>query len=168
MSGKVVLSDQDWLLLVYATYGKTMLQAHSLELTLKTLLIFHLETYSERHVSINDSIVKLNRMTLGMLIDEFLKRFSPNEELAEELDNLLFYRNLLTHRISDFIINKAINPNLYETVINELEEIRGYFIEVKPLLEPYMSAARSKLGVSKEQLLEMAQTFNSARLAKSE
>lgn len=42
----------------------------------------------------------LDRLTLGKFISEFTSRLSPSEYPAEELDNMLFFRNELTHRIS--------------------------------------------------------------------
>jgi len=133
-----------------------MLQAHGLEITLGTLLICHATFSPDLRTSRDAKIAQVRRLTLGALIEQFVKVFSPEQNLIEELDNLLFFRNELAHRISDTIVSAATRVNWEQRVLTELEEIRSYFVDVKPLFEPYMEAFRAQIGITEEQMLELA------------
>lgn len=149
------LSSQERLFLVQAEYGKIMLRAHGLERRLATLLICHEAFAGDRKSSLDSEINKIKRLPLGPLIDKFADTFSASEELIEELDNLLFFRNELAHRISDTIIYAAMKADWERRVITELSEIRSHFIDAEPMLEPYMEIFKQKLGVSDAKMHEI-------------
>lgn len=149
------LSPQEQLLLVQAEYGKTMLRAHGLERSLATLLICHVTFAGDHKASLDFEINKIKRLPLGLLINKFLETFSASEDLIEELDNLLFFRNDLAHRISDTIIYAAMSVDWEKKVIAELVDIRSYFTDAEPLLQPYMEVFNQKLGVSDAKMQEI-------------
>jgi hypothetical protein len=149
-------SAQDRLFLVQAAYGKAMLQAHGFERTLATLLICHATFSRDRRKPLDARIAGVKRLPLGPLIDEFVDAFSPDQNLIGELSNLLFFRNELAHRISDTILGAATQSDWEQQVVRELEEIRSYFVDVRPFLEAYMEAFRFKIGITEEQMLELA------------
>lgn len=149
------LSSQERFFLVQAEYGKTMLRAHSLERRLATLLICHATFAEDRKQSLESEINKIKRLPLGPLIEKFVETFPASEELVEELDHLLFFRNELAHRISDTIIYAAMQADWEQRVVTELADIRSYFIDAEPMLEPYMETFKQKLGVSKAKMYEI-------------
>ncbi len=118
---------------MHASYGRAMLAAHHLELRLSMFLLC--SAIERGDPTTCDSFKKL---TLGGLIKEFVKRFDPSEKLEEELDNMLFFRNELAHRISDTICRAAIDQGWRERVTKEMIEIEKMFAETNILLNPYM------------------------------
>lgn len=132
-----------------------MLRAHGLERRLATLLICHATLAGDRKASLDSEIDKIKKLPLGLLINKFAETFSPCEDLIEELDNLLFFRNELVHRISDTIIHAAMQVEWEKKVITELIEIRSYFSDAEPLLRPYMEVFNQSFGVSKEKKQEI-------------
>lgn len=153
------LTASERMLLIHAAYGKAMLRAHGLEQSLATLMICHI-TFAPGDVSAREArIAKTKRLTLGPLIDQFVQAFSPDEKLIEELDNLLFFRNELAHRISETILYASREITWEERVIRELTDIQSFFDEVKPLLQPYVDSFQEKIGISEARILELAKTL---------
>ncbi|MDO9014738.1 MAG: hypothetical protein Q7U84_08190 [Polynucleobacter sp.] len=148
-------SAQERYFLVQAAYGKAMLHAHGLERLLGTLLICRATFSLECKTTLDFRITKVKRLPLGKLIEEFVEAFSPGEELIEELGNLLFFRNELAHRVSDIIIDATTQSNWEEDVVKELEDIHSYFVDFKPLLQPYLNTFQAKVGVTEVQMLEL-------------
>lgn len=95
-------------------------------------------------------------MTLGSLVDVFVHCFSPPEDHVEELDNMIYCRNELAHRISNFIISKASSSEWHDGIIRELGEIESFFEEINELLSPYIEACYKKLNLSEEKINEIA------------
>jgi hypothetical protein len=148
-------SAQQRFFLVQAAYGKAMLEAHGLERTLGALLICQATFSADDGPRREARIARVNRLPLGRLIEEFVEALSPDKHLIEELDNLLFFRNELAHRISDTILGAAAQSNWEQRVVAELEEIRSYFVEAKPLLEAYMETFLVKIGITESQMMEL-------------
>jgi len=121
------------ILLMHASYGRAMLAAHHMELRLSTFLLCNAIERDEP--ATHESFKKL---TLGRLVNEFVNRFDPSEELREELDNMVFFRNELAHRISDTICRAATDSGWREKVTKEMIEIERMFGETNVLLDPYM------------------------------
>lgn len=121
------------MLLMHASYGRAMLAAHHLELRLSLFLLCNAIERDE--LTTRDSF---KRLTMGGLVAEFVKRFSPGEELREALDNMVFFRNELAHRISDTICDAAKDTGWREKVTKEMMEIEQIFSGINALLDPYM------------------------------
>ena len=121
------------MLLVHAAYGRAMMAAHGMEMRLTVFLMCH--AIENNYPIALDSIKK---MTFGVLVREFVKKYKPSEYLEEELDNMVFFRNDLAHRISDTLTRAAAKDDWCDRVIRELTEIEGYFRETDELLNPYM------------------------------
>lgn len=149
------LSRHERLLVVHAAYGRAMLDAHSLELTLCTLLFVRaaIQEHSESERQNDQS--RLERLTLGELMREFNAAYSPSENIQEELDNMLYFRNELTHRISQMILLAATRCEWEARMIEELSEISQMFRETKALLEPFIEDCWKRLGCSDEKMREV-------------
>jgi hypothetical protein len=159
------LSPGEAMLVVEAAYGKAMLRAHGLERTLATLLICKATISNRQRAEQDAAIVRIKRLPLGLLIERFETEFSPSEELTEELSNLLYFRNELTHRISDTICNAAMKAHWHEKVTTELNEISGYFADCRPLLQPHMAACQAELGLTDERIEELVlATFPASKI----
>lgn len=133
-SDKVLQSAENLqMILMHAAYGRAMLAAHHLELRISTFLLCHaIETGADL------SIDAVKRLTFGALVKDFVKKFNPSVHLAEELNNMVFFRNELVHRVSDAICRAAINSDWRDKVIKEMIEIETMFGETDALLGPYM------------------------------
>ena len=137
-------------ILVDAAYGRAMRMAHLLESRLVTFLMYHAV---ENNYRIDR--VRIKKMTLGVLSKEFIAKFNPSEQIEEELDNMVLFRNELAHRISDTIVTAAIHEDWPERVVQELTEITSYFQDTLDLLEPYVEKGYRVLNASEEDLLRV-------------
>ena len=146
------LNSAERIIAVHAAYGKAMIAAHSLELRIAAILFAR----AEEDVKIGKSVDSgaIDRLTLGQLINRFLLEFSPPEELAKELDDMLYFRNELAHRISKTILSAAQRKHWEEKVVSELYEISSYFAEASHSLQPFIDAFLSKHGLTLEPLLD--------------
>ena len=110
--------------LIWAVHGRAMMGAHRLEKKLSLLLVQRAIDTCPSNDSLEQAIEAIYRLTLGPLINRFLTEFSASENLAEELDNMLFFRNELTHRISDMALNAADRHTQWTSrLIEEIENI---------------------------------------------
>jgi len=139
------------MIFVYAAYGRSMMAAHQLEQNLLAIVSSHPEKLPEKYTA-----EKVRKMTLGSLVNIFINCYSPPEELVEELDNMIYFRNELAHRISNFIVSTASSHKWHDEVISELAEIESFFEETNELLSPYIEACYKKLNISKEKMNEIA------------
>jgi len=114
-----------------AAYGRAMLEAHSLELCLANLLVLRLVDDGFSDEKYKSEYAKIKKKTMGKLISKVVEKYEISDYWQEELDNCLFFRNRLTHQISDDIVSSHINGDEENKLITELEEIKGYFIETK-------------------------------------
>lgn len=138
-------------ILVQAAYGKAMMRAHHLELKLATFLMCHAV---ENNYKISHDAIK--RMTLGVLVNEFINIYAPPEQIEEELDNMVFFRNELAHRISESILLQSVHDDWQQRVIDELATIEGYFRETDILLTPYMERSYSAINITEVDMLQVA------------
>src|SRR6185369_6082812 len=92
---KLIESLQSYLL--YAAYGRAMLQAHSLELSLINLLTTNLVDQEMDQDRFKYELAGIKRLTMGKLIAEVNKKYEISDYWKEEFDNALFFRNRLTH-----------------------------------------------------------------------
>ena len=146
------LSDKDVeLTMLHACYGKAVLSAHLLEMRLALFLECHAVEHGYR--APHDAIQK---MTLGVLVNEFIDKYDPSETLVEELDNMVFFRNELAHRISNMIFRRAAGADWHERIIQELIHIDGFFRDTIALLSPYTDNCHRILGVTELQLRRIA------------
>lgn len=136
---------------VHAAYGRSMMAAHRLEQSLLVILSCYPDNFPEKYTA-----EKIGKMTLGSLVNVFVNCFSPPEELVEELENMIYFRNELAHRISNFIISKTSSIEWHDGIMRELGEIESFFEETNELLSPYVEACYKKLNLSKEKINEIA------------
>lgn len=139
------------LTLVHAAYGRAMLAANSLESKLCMYLMCHA---TEGNYAIPKS---LKRMPLGALAKEFVAKYAPGDEIEEELDNMVFFRNELAHRIQETIVHATRDMSWQERVIEELGTIESYFSDTEALLQTYEDRVYSALKVSKGTLQHIAE-----------
>lgn len=151
MENESSLDKDIQLTMLHACYGKAVLSAHLLEMRLSLFLVCHAveHGYGAPHEAIK-------KMTLGVLVNEFIEKYDPSESLAEELDNMVFFRNELAHRVSSMIFCRAANDDWHDRIIQELIDIEGYFKDTIALLSPYMDNCHRVLGVTKSQLQQIA------------
>lgn len=145
---------------VYAAYGKSMMAAHGLEKFLAALMIIHATEATQPGATRSREIAKIDRMTLGPLIAEFSSAYSPSEEVMEELSNMLYFRNELTHRISDSILWATSEHEWEDRVIGKLSEWTFMFRETKELLESYSAEWFRRQDINQQQLLARALVFH--------
>lgn len=151
-----MLSDASLkMVFVYAAYGKSMMNAHKLELQLLAILSFYSEKLPEKCTA-----ESMNKMTFGALVNLFAKCLNPPERLIDELDNMVYFRNELAHRISNLMILGAKSYEWHETVIAELNEIDSYFKETIEMLSPYIKECYKKMNLTEEKINEMAFVVN--------
>ena len=139
---------------VFAAYGKAMMSAHTLERRLAGLIIASVTDTSLPGAEKTTEIERVGRLTLGQLIKEFNASHSPQEELAEELDNMLFFRNELAHRIADTILAAAVEREWEEHIVQELTEYASMFSETSELLRPYTDAWFANHSIDQHKILE--------------
>ncbi|MGN6739603.1 hypothetical protein [Dyella sp.] len=136
------------LMLVHAAYGRAMMKAHQLEMHLSTLLLCH--AIENKLPSGPDHI---KRMTLGTLAREFVEKYGPSDYVAEEIDNMVFFRNELAHRISEHIVRATTDEEWHEKFIEELGEVEDMFVDTIKLLGPYMEQCYRFMGATHDDLL---------------
>ena len=90
----------------------------------------------------------IKKMPLGALVKRFNNRLSPGDRLSEELDNMVFFRNQLAHRIADTILQCSSSEQWMLKVTEELNEIASLFEETLTLLSPYIEYCCETLGVT--------------------
>ena len=138
-------------MLVHAAYGRAMLAANSLESKLRIFLMCH-------SIEGNYEIQKpIHLMTFGALVKDFVEKYSPGSQIEEELDNMVFFRNELAHRIQEMIVRSTVEVSWTGRVIEELGTIESYFSDTAVLLKPYEDRVYSTLNVSKATLHSVAQ-----------
>lgn len=138
---------------VEAAYGRAVMAAHSLERNLGFLLMTRIVGSERRDVELQLNQIK--RLPLGLLISRFVEEFGVGEGLQEELDNMLYFRNELVHRISDKTLCKALDSDWRHRLAQDLIEIEGYFRETNVLLEPYIDSWLSAHDLTRSQLLSI-------------
>lgn len=141
--------------LVDAAYGRAMLSAHALERKLRTLLLIHFGEVRLNNNRRTAATEQIQRLTMGPLIEQFITAYKVEEHLQEELDNMLFFRNELAHRISDTILGKALEPDWRRRLVTELLEIESYFRETNQSLEHYIDEWLEANGFSKQQIISI-------------
>jgi hypothetical protein len=139
---------------VYAAYGKAMMAAHSLERQIATLLIVHVTEKTVPGLQREEEIDRIGKITMGQLISRFKLAYSPSDELQEELDNMLFFRNELAHRIVDTVLHATMQREWEGELIQELSEWTEMFHATKMLLEPYSEDWFRKHGIDQSKLLQ--------------
>jgi hypothetical protein len=88
-----------------------------------------------------------------------VKRFDPSDDLHEELDKMVFFRNELAHRISDAICRAATGSEWREKVTKEMVEIEKIFGETNILLDPYMERCHRITKTNDADLKRIAELF---------
>ena len=154
MNSLTALSPAQRMYAVYAAYGKAMMVAHSLERQLATLLIVYVTEKTAPGPQREEELGRIGRITMGQLISRFTVAYSPSEELQEELDNMLFFRNELAHRIVDSVVSATMEKEWEGKLIQELSEWTEMFRETTKLLEPYSEAWFRKQGIDRNKLLQ--------------
>ena len=139
------------LVLVHAAYGRSMIVAQSLE---SKLIVFLMSHAIENGYPINNDSLK--KLTMGALVNQFIDKYKPSEELSDELISMVYFRNELAHRIIDTICCEAADDCWQDRVIEELTSIESYFHETNLLLKPYMERSHIVLKVTAEDTHELA------------
>lgn len=150
------LNKDGMLVEVFAAYGRAMLDAHGLELRLATLLSVRVILAGGTENEQNKAIARIEQQPLGGLIQDFIASYEPSDEIVEELDNMRYFRNELTHRVSRMILLSAIKEKWEIPLIKKLDEISTIFRETSCRLEPFMAEYRHKVGVRDETMHELA------------
>lgn len=99
----------------------------------------------------------IKRMPLGALVKEFVAKYAPGDEIEEELDNMVFFRNELAHRIQETIVHATRDTNWQERLIEELGTIESFFNDTEVLLQSYENRVYAALKVSKGALQHIAE-----------
>jgi len=140
-------------------YGRAMLEAHSLELCLANLLVLRLVDDGYSGEKYKSEFEKIKKKTMGRLISEVVEKYEISDFWQEELDNCLFFRNRLTHQISDDVVSLHINGDGKEKLVTELEEIKGYFIETKVELDKMVDLWLDKKGIDRSIIHDAAMSL---------
>lgn len=148
------LSRPDRMWTVYAAYGKAMMSAHSLESQIAALLLTRASMAPGTKVQFQATRMKLDKLTLGPLIERFVVEFKPSEDLSRGLEALLPVRNELAHRVSTRILLAAREVRWEEGVVSDLLRITESFLEAKSRIQPFADDWFAEMGVEYEQLLE--------------
>lgn len=138
---------------VYAAYGKAMMSAHAVERKLAAILLAHYTDTIAPGLTRDTSIQHLDRMTFGQLIKEFVATHGPSDDLAEELDNMLFLRNDLAHRIADTILRATMVREWEEGLITKLMEWDLMFRDASDLLKPFSDRWIQKHDINYDNML---------------
>jgi hypothetical protein len=115
---KLIESLQAYVL--HAAYGRAMLQAHSLELSLANLLITNLVDQKMDEDRFMSEFARIKRLTMGKLIAEVIGKYEISDYWKEEFDNALYFRNRLTHRICEDIISSHFTEDGKTKLISEI------------------------------------------------
>lgn len=149
------LTREERLYGVFAAYGRAMLGAHGLELRLATLLSVRVILTGGTKDEQSRALTRIEQQPMGRLIQDFIASCGPSEEIMEELDNMLYFRNELAHRVSRMILLAATNEDWEVPLIKELTEMSETFSDTEKLLEPFMAEYRNKVGVPEETMHEL-------------
>lgn len=153
------LTREERLYGVFAAYGRAMLTAHGLELRLTTLLSIRIVLDGGAENEQRRALAKIEQQPMGGLVRDFIAIFEPSEDVMEELGNMLYFRNELSHRISKMMLLSASKGDWEAPLILKLEEMSQMFIDTERLLEPFMVEYRSKIGVPEETIEELGRRF---------
>ena len=69
---------------------------------------------------------------------------------------MLYFRNKLTHRISEMVLRKGSKADWQERLLRELVEIDSYFRETSGMLNKHVDCWLEKVGLSRKKLVEIA------------
>jgi hypothetical protein len=138
--------------MLHVAYGKALLTSHQLEMRLSMLLQCHAVEHD--YPAPQEAIKK---MTLGVLVNEFIEKYDPPDSLAEELDNMVFFRNELAHRISSMIVHRTAATDWHDKVMQDLIDIEVFLRDTNELLNPYIEHCYHVLGMTKHQVRRIAQ-----------
>ncbi|SDU67695.1 hypothetical protein [Desulfobacula phenolica] len=142
---------------IYAAYGRAVLFAHSLERNLVVLLSTRLaEAHHMQKDVFEAEQSKIKKMTLGRLIKQACNEFKFSPYWAEELDNVLFFRNRLVHDISEIITDHMWEHGDKNKIINEIDEIASYFEAADKYVLGIVFEWFDEKGVEKASLYEIA------------
>jgi hypothetical protein len=133
------LSRADRMYAVYMAYGKSMISAHALERLLAAILVAYVCDTTPPGQPRSDGIERIDRMTFGQLLREFVSTHSPTDDLVEELENMLYFRNELAHRMADTITAAAMDKDWEERLVQKLMEWDVMFRETSDLLRPIIN-----------------------------
>lgn len=153
------LTHEERLYAVFAAYGRAMLDAHGLELRLATLLSVRVILAGGTEDEQSRTLARIEQQPMGCLIRDFIATYEPSEEIMEELDNMLHFRNELAHRVSRMILFASTNKDWESHLITRLTEMSEMFSDTEKLIEPFMAEYRNKVGVPEATMHELAQRF---------
>ncbi len=142
--------------LLEAAYGKAMLQANCLEKSFTNLLITKLTDKKLSEEIFNSKLAKLRKLTMGGLINEIIKEFEISDYWQQEFDNALFFRNRLTHKISDDIFYSYLETDGKNKLVLELDEVTSFFNESNNEVRRMTDEWLNLKGIKKSQLVEVA------------
>jgi len=140
-------------LALHAAYGYAVMAAHRLELKLVSLAATRRVSNPTSTPSLfDDDLSGLGKPTLGRLIEYVIAEFDVPEQLEEELDNMLYFRNRLVHHISNMILLAARKPRWRARVIRELAEIEGYFHATSREIDKMLDDWLHSTGLSRKKV----------------
>ncbi len=154
MKGISKLSRSERMWAVYAAYGKAMMSAHSLEGKLAALLIARESGESYTKTQFQTKREKIDKLTLGTLVERFLMEFEPTNEVTHALKTIVPIRNELVHRISKYILHATLITHWEEGVVSELLKITDSFLEVISKLQPFTDYWLSEIRIEYEELFQ--------------
>lgn len=152
------LTNAEKMLAVHAAYGRAMLYAHGLEKRLSALLIANTVDQKKSREDTKEEIASIDRLTLGSLIKRVASEYELSDDLLEELDNMLSFRNELAHRISNQLLAATREQAWEEKTVVELGEIATYFRRTSAALSPFVSEWFSNNGFDQAEILRRALT----------
>ncbi len=144
-----------------AAYGRAVLAAYSLEQTLYVLLVIRLPkaVVSNKRETFDHEQKKLQKLTLGRLVERVIAEFEIHDHWQEELDNMVYFRNRLVHSIAVDITTSVLRHGNKQRIVEELEEIRSYFIETNREMRKILFACLEPNGLTEEKVNEIARAL---------
>lgn len=140
---------------LHATYGQAVLAAHALERTLiSVILINTIDLKNIEKICAGKEIKRLKKLTLRNLIREVTQCIELSEYWREELDNMLFFRNLIVHEISDLIINGLLDKKSKYEISEKITEIKSYFTETNEYFSNLIYMWLEENGFNKELVIQ--------------
>jgi hypothetical protein len=134
--------------------SRLALEAHRLENLISVLLATRIIEKKENY---ENCFKEIKGLVLGRLIKRLLYEFDIPAYWQEELDNALWFRNKLIHRISDDVSYVILKHGNSAKLVEELYEIYGYFKETSEYIESLVFKWLDEKGITKEKMQTVVQ-----------
>jgi hypothetical protein len=148
---------------LYRAYGKAALSVAGLENNL-ILLIALIRSIDKSDEIFSIEYKKLERKTLGALINEAKKSSAFSKESDNNLDLILKYRNWMVHHIARDTLGFILQKDGDEMLVNNLYEIDKFFHDASEMVYEKTVELSTQRGISQEYVKKLVKLAFEAQI----